>query len=215
MIKINLAKKLKGGGSGGFDLSSLFPFLSSMGGKAGKKSNFDWKKSSVVRAAIAGVIVFLVDEMLADQKKQELQKVDAQISAVEKQVSSVQEKLNKFKGYDQAKQQLDNDENSVRTKLETLTTLFERRGSPAKMLLKITQALPEEVWLTSFNVSHDQAKLVGSTYGFTYVSDFLRALTDSTYFQDINLSGIRETGSGEQERAMQNFEINARVRKAL
>ncbi len=226
MIKINLAKKKKtSGGVFGLDLKALspasfFPFFKRR--KEGLESpeskdpqKFDFKNSPIVKAAIAIGIAYFVEDSIQGYKKDAVSQFEKKITSIENQITGIQTKLNKIKGFEIVKKQLEEDEKTIRSKLEILNIVLQSRDEPSKMLLHIAQNIPEEVWLTEIQVKDDAVNFAGATPGYTQVSDLLKALNESSFFSEINLRGIEETTSTTREQRVQTFQINAKKRRAL
>lgn len=214
MIRINLAKKQSKGG-GGIDLKNfnIKDFLQKLrtGDEEGKRFDFN---NPIVRVVVAAGVCWYVGSYLDDAKTEELHKMDLKIQEVEKQKNEVASKLAKIKGWEPIKKQLEDDEKSIRNKLDVVKRLLEDRDAPAKMLMQVAQAIPDEVWLTNLNVTEDAVKLTGQTPGYNQVSDFIKALNGTSQFSDIALNGIsEESTSANKEQVIQSFDLNAKRRK--
>ncbi|MBI3558148.1 MAG: PilN domain-containing protein [Deltaproteobacteria bacterium] len=217
MIRINLAKKQsKGGAGGGLDLKNLN--LASLmatlrGGGDGEGKKFDIN-GPIPKTMVAFALCYFVNDYLEGVKTDELKKIDVEIAAVEKERNAIVAKLAKIKGFEPLKKSLEDDERALRLKLDVVQKLLEDRSGPAKMLMQITQSIPEEVWLTNLAVTEDAVKLGGATPGYNQVSDFIKALNSTSQFSDITLSGIQEgTNLGENgQQKVQNFDLNAKRR---
>ncbi|MGE4231959.1 MAG: PilN domain-containing protein [Bacteriovoracia bacterium] len=244
MIKINLARKKKGKSSGGdskvfgIDISGLSGLLK-LGKSSGGSSEgamlggVDLKKSNLVKVLVGFVIIYVVQSTIDDLKLEAMRLADTQIASVETQISEVQAKLAKVKGFEAVKKQLEDDENVVRTKLDVINKLLQTRVSPSKMLLYLASKIPNEVWLTEFATRGESLRILGSTTGYSEVSDFLNSMSESSFFEDIRLNQIQESSSiivppppgqngaipqqliappAAAENRIQNFEITAKRR---
>jgi hypothetical protein len=218
MIRINLAKKTgkaSAGGGGKFDLkslnlSALLEMLKTGDDGEGKKFDIN---GPVPRLLISFVVCYYVDDTLTAYRAEELKKVEAEISVVEKQKDEISRKLSKIKGFEPVKKQLEEDEKAIRLKLDVVNRLMEDRNAPSKMMMQIAQSIPDEVWLNSLTVTDDKVEITGSTPGYNQVSDFIKALNSTSQFTDINLSGIQESNSGQATQRVQNFDLVAARRK--
>jgi Tfp pilus assembly protein PilN len=226
MIKVNLGgKKKKKSGSGpsfsldlkGLDISKLFSFLKK-NSQAQESMDTDKKRdlrnSPLVKAILGIVLAYVVEDSLVGMKKDKIDAIDKQVSKIETELSGVQAKLAKVKGFEEVKKQLEADERAIRTKLETINRLLENRNASAKLMMQVAQNIPEEVWLTEMKVNEESATFVGGTPGYSQVSDFINALNNSSQFMDINIKGIEENSSAAKDQKFQSFEIRARRRGA-
>jgi len=224
MIRVNLGKKKRGGGGGinlkNLNMASLLDNLKI--GADGNAKLAEMRKSPILRIVIALLICYIVQGTVDDMRTDDMKKLDVQIAAVEKQVSDVTTKLNQVNGFEKVKKQLEEDEQTVRTKLEVITKLVDDRSSPAKILLQIIQDIPEQVWLSDFDIKNNNIRISGATTDLTSVSDFIKSLTESTMLEGISLRNIEEAvvqgkvaeskPNDPAEIKIQNFEITAKRR---
>lgn len=214
MIRINLAKKSgrSAGGGGKFDLKSLdlASVLELLKGGEGDERKFDIN-GPIPKLLISLVVCYYVDETLIGYRDEELKKVDAQIAEIEAKKTQITTKLAKIKGFEPIKRQLEEDEKSIRLKLDVVNKLLDDRNAPSKMMMQLAQSIPDEVWLNSLAVTANEVKIAGSTPGYNQVSDFIKALNSTSQFTDIVLSGASEqketTGL-----TIQNFDLVAKRR---
>lgn len=220
MIRVNLAKKQGKGGAAQLDLknlklSTLLDMLKARGGEGGEegKPKLLDPNNPVFRAALAIFACWYFSGYLDDQKAGELKKLDSDVSKYEKEKDAVAMKLAKIKGWEPVKKQLEDDEKAIRLKLEVVKKLLEDRDAPAKMLMQITQTIPDQVWLTNLEVLEDSVAFKGQTPSYNDVSDFIKGLNGTSQFTDIALSGITEQNAGNGQKVVQDFDLFAKRRK--
>ncbi|MBI2606567.1 MAG: PilN domain-containing protein [Deltaproteobacteria bacterium] len=223
MIRINLARERKKGG-GKLDLknldlatlvASLKTMLSKRGGVAdegGKK--FDLKNSAILKLAAVGAAIYLVQDQLDGYRKEALAKVDKSIAAVEREAEAQQQKLAQLQGFEAMKAQLESDERAIRTKLEVLAKVADGRTDPSRIMLQISQAMPDQLWLTDLRVAANEVSFAGQTPSYAQVSDFLKSISSSSFFSDIALKGIEENLGAARDVRIQNFTITAKRKAA-
>jgi Tfp pilus assembly protein PilN len=218
MIKINLLKRRKSAGlaaaGGGQKIFGID--ISKLGGLGGTSldvnslKDIDWKKSPLVRAALAFVAIYLIQGEIASMKQQLLAEEDAKIAAVQGEIDEVAKKLGKVRGFEPLKLQLERDEQSIQTKLTIINSLLENRDAPIKMLRQISQIIPEEAWLNHLAIREGRMTINGGATNYNLVSDFMRNLSESSLFTGINISQVNET---EQDGVkFQTFDITAETR---
>jgi Tfp pilus assembly protein PilN len=211
MIRINLANKRKIGASK-FDLKNitLQSILDLLKGD-GERKKFDIN-SPISKLILMAIVIYFVDDTLSGYRQINLKEMDQQLSVVQKEGNEIQEKLSKIRGFEPIKKQLEDDERTVRTKLDVLTQLVQNRNMPAKLLMQIAQVIPQEVWLTNITVGADRVQLSGGTPGHNQVSDFIKALSGTAYFSDVTLKGIHENTTVAKDQKFQSFDLEARKR---
>ncbi|MEW6056510.1 MAG: PilN domain-containing protein [Bdellovibrionota bacterium] len=215
MIKINLAKKRKAANATtltdikSLNVSTLIAILKG-GGDGGSKLDL---RGPIPKIAIALVVCWFVSSTVEEIERDAVKKIDDQIHVIESERAEIQRKLDRIKGFEPLKRQLEEDEVAIRTKLECVTKLMENRNAPSRMMMHIAQVIPEDMWLTEFRVSPDVVRLEGATPGYNQVSDFIKALNGTSQFGEINLSGIQENVSAEKDQKFQTFELEAKRRQ--
>jgi Tfp pilus assembly protein PilN len=146
-------------------------------------------------------------------RAERLGEVDRQIAEIERQKAVVNAGLAKVKGYEAIKKQLEDDEQSIRTKLAVLNKLLENRNAPSKLMLQVAQSIPDEVWLTDLKTNATNVRLAGATPGYSQVSDFIKALNSTSQFGEITLSEIKESVTANKDQRVQQFELSAAKRQ--
>ncbi len=223
MIRINLAReRRKGGGKLDFKNlnlaalgASLKKLLSKRGAaddEGGKK--FDWKNSAILKLALVGAAIYLIQDQLDGYRKEALAKVDKSIAAAERDAGAQQQKLTQLQGYESMKAQLESDERAIRTKLEVLAKIAEGRTDPSRIMLQISQAMPDQLWLTDLKVAAEEISFTGQTPSYAQVSDFLKSIASSSFFSDIVLKGIEENVGTARDVRIQDFTIMAKRKAA-
>jgi Tfp pilus assembly protein PilN len=123
----------------------------------------------------------------------------------------LQANLNKFKVYETTKKQLEKDEVSIKTKLETLRKLVLNRNSHVKVLLAISGIVPKDVWLTSLKIGQTDVSLKGESLGFSQVTDFLKNLSESALFSNLSLDNTKKKTNGTS--AIAEFDVKVKRRQ--
>jgi len=129
----------------------------------------------------------------AEQRQRELQ-------AIKKQVDELEQKRATFQ-----------------RKVDLITRLQAEQQGPVHMLDEISKALPDFVWLTSFDQAGNQLRFQGQSNSMTSVADFITALQNAgdqcgkpnpldrkmCWFPDVNLVNYQETNN------LVNFQLSS------
>jgi type IV pilus assembly protein PilN len=146
---------------------------------------------------LAGIVAFLdaqiadqldeaqasVQQLKSDIQRYEPQKV--QVSEFRKKKSELQDKLNVIEGLDRA-----------------------RRG-PVRLFEELASQTPDRLWLTQLGTESGVLRLQGSSLDNGVVADFLRALSGSPYFVNVDL--VKTDGGSHRQDGIElvEFEITA------
>ena len=208
MIKINLLKRKKSGGG-----APLKVFGITIGGKgldAGALRDYDFKRSPLVRMAIAAVLIYAADLWIQGEKESRLGEEEERINAQQAQLDEISKKLGKVKGFEPLKKQLEDDEKNIQTKLDLINSLLENREAPAKLMRQLSQIIPEEVWLESMSVRDGTIRMSGGATSYNIVTDFMKGLGESSIFSGVNLTQVNENSRDGVK--FQQFDISAQTR---
>ena len=205
MIKINLNGRRSGGGGGGTGPLSML---------SGSFTQFDMERLKdfpIKKIALPLFVGLFASYLLDGYKVQELKKIDIAIEKIDSENKKLQAENAKSKDYDLLKKQFDEDEKTIRTKLDTIQSLMSDRAAPSKMMVAISTAIPADVWLTEFKIRKTEVEFKGTSLGYSPISDFMKSLTESANFTDVEL---KDTKRSEDYKNVETdtFELKAKRR---
>jgi len=206
MIKINLAtrKQTIGVRTNAGTLSGL---------TGGMNFNFDLK---ILRDRSLGkpIVYIVLSAALwfgwSWYQDQELSRIDVEIVQYETENKGLRAELDKSKGYEQVKKALDQDEETLRAKINVISKLVTGRQDPPKTLIGLATGIPTEVWIDTFTADEATMKIHGVALSFENVSDFMKNLGESAFFSDVRLVESRDTLL---EGSLHGVEFNLSARK--
>lgn len=130
--------------------------------------------------------------------------INAEIKDLQAQNNALKKKLGEVANYEKRKKDL-------QQKLDVLADLKTAKSGPVHLLDDLSLALPDKVWLTSFEERGGGVKLSG--YGDTEktVANFMNRLERSGYYSNVELSVTQQaTIEGVK---MQKFTLSCRTEK--
>jgi Tfp pilus assembly protein PilN len=157
------------------------------------------------------VVAIVAWYMLDTFKEEEMQKLSAIHAKLTSERTALEAEAKKFKGYEEVKKALEQDEFTLRTKIETIQKLIADRSSPPKILLTLATSIPKEVWLSELKLTDKEGSFKGYSMGFGQISDFMKNLNESAYFTDLNIKKT-EQAKDEGGAEVAAFELTARRR---
>ncbi len=185
MIKINLGSRKQPNYATGESGSKTL-----LGRVSLSKADFeDIPLRKIILAAIACV---LANVLLEDFKQEKINEIDEKIRAGQKKLVLIQKEVEKTKGFEKVQKQLDEDELLIKNKIETIQKLISNRRRTAEMLLSLSETIPEEVWLKGFRSQSGLVQIQGRSRDYNFVSDFMRKLGESSYYQDLSLDATSQ-----------------------
>jgi type IV pilus assembly protein PilN len=96
-----------------------------------------------------------------------------------KQVGQLQDKIKEFKG-----------------KNKIIEELEKKKVGPGRVMESLSAAAPPSLWLTEFKDTGGNLVINGQAMDNQTVADFLKALTTSSYFRDVELVETTQGGPG-------------------
>ena len=72
-------------------------------------------------------------------------------------------------------------------KLDVIASLENARSGPIRLLDELSSKTPDRLWLRMIQTKKGKIELEGSSLDTGVVADFLRALNESPYFEDVDL----------------------------
>ncbi len=84
-------------------------------------------------------------------------------------------------------------QDEVKKKLDVLNQLRKDKAGPANRLAKLSEALPDKVWLTRYNENGSNVSLAGIAYTEDLIAEFMRNLQATEYFANVELLVSQQT----------------------
>lgn len=217
MIRINLAQRrqasyLSGAPEAGTGLTEGLTGTFATGGKLDSLKNslstFKGEEGAALLKRVMvpiglGVALYFGSDFYFEQERERLAE---ELVGAEKTKSELRKELDRIKGFEKVKVELEQNELILKTKIATIEKLIVDRDFTLKTWVALSQSLPKEVWLTDLVANDIGYSIKASTTDIGLVSDVMTRLGKTIYFKDITLKGTTSDGSGKT--AM--FELTAR-----
>lgn len=105
---------------------------------------------------------------------------NSQIASSEKEIKQLKTKIGEI---DNIKKLQD----EVKKKLNVLNQLRKDKSGPANRLAKLSEAVPEKLWLTKYTENVNNVSMAGIAYNEDILAEFMRNLLASDYFTNVEL----------------------------
>lgn len=189
MIKINFAlKKVPAGVSDKTGMTS--------GMIAGFKTdvNLDILKKIPVAKLVALVVISVGAWFFVTTDREEnLTRLDAEIADQNNITAKLNEEIAKIAGYEPIKKQLEKDEFTLKTKIETIEKLSSNRLIQYKAAIALSKSISPDIWLTDYSFASEVGvKIQGKALGFGQISDFMKMLNENVYFGGLVLDNSQQ-----------------------
>lgn len=210
MIKINLyTRKVAVGVSSGTTTAGLGKFsdvIQKLRSGDLSSSGVD-VKSLIIQFGLYAVILIGGNWYAGEKRTALLADVDAQVAVVSSKSTLLTSELSKTSGYEQSKKNLEQDEKTIRTKIETIQELIRDRSAPPKILMTLSEATPKDVWLKELSLQNRKFHIAGMSNGMDVVSDFMKSLEETIYFKNVVLKSSKTDTAQKVGRQTTQFDL--------
>jgi type IV pilus assembly protein PilN len=146
--------------------------------RAAKKKESARQQLSILLLSVIAIVVialgiysFTLAKILTAQNE---------IAKSEQELKSLKEKIGEINNIKKFQEE-------VRKKLGILEQLRQNKTGPATRLAKLSDAVPEKVWLTKYTENGVNISLAGVAFNEELIAEFMRNLQGSNEFQNVEL----------------------------
>ncbi len=133
----------------------------------------------------------------------------SRVSSLEEEFAQLKKEINilnsKAKGVADIKKNI----RTIKDKLKVIDELSKKKTGPVRVMESLSSAIPDKLWLTEFKESAGNLSLNGRAVDNQTIADFLKALTSSPYFQNVEL--IETTQVDEKGGRLKKFVMRSRL----
>jgi len=135
-----------------------------------------------------------------------------QLSGVEADNSALQNEIDKLSADAKRVDEMEAFEKDLQRKLDVIDELRAKKTGPVHMLDDMSTAAPDKLTLTRLNEKADNLEIEGIAVSNTVISEYLRALDASPYFESVFLKDIEAmTPDKNNPVTLKKFKLTARL----
>jgi type IV pilus assembly protein PilN len=146
--------------------------------RAAKKKESARQQLSILTLSVIAVAVLALGIYSVTLAK--ISTAQDEISKSEQEIKSLKEKIGEINNIKKFQEE-------VRKKLGILDQLRQNKTGPATRMAKLSDAVPEKVWLTKYTENGVNISLAGVAFNEELIAEFLRNLQGSNDFQNVEL----------------------------
>ena len=159
-------------------------------------------RSQLIVMVLALMLVGLACGAVYIQQQQTNENLQIEIADINRRNAELQERIGEVRDYEKRKAELEQ-------QLKVLAELKSDKTGPVRLLDDLSNALPEELWLTSFSEQNGSIDLAGVADTEQTVALFMQQLERSGHFSGVELTVTEQTTVG--NRRMQRFSLKGRA----
>jgi type IV pilus assembly protein PilN len=149
---------------------------------------------------VGGLVIFaVIVSILALHLYQAkaLRDVNKETLRVEKRIKELEDVKEKVEAFKAKNAELER-------RIKLIQLLEQNRAAQLYVMESLAEAIPQRAWIDKFTETGDKAKVEGIAWNEFTVSDFMKSLKSSNYFNDVELVSI-------QKKEMQNLPLRSFV----
>jgi len=149
---------------------------------------------------VGGLVIFaVIVSILALHLYQAkaLRDVNKETLRVEKRIKELEDVKEKVEAFKAKNAELER-------RIKLIQLLEQNRAAQLNVMESLAEAIPQRAWIDKFTETGDKAKVEGIAWNEFTVSDFMKSLKSSNYFNDVELVSI-------QKKEMQNLPLRSFV----
>jgi type IV pilus assembly protein PilN len=153
---------------------------------------------------VGGLVIFaVIVSILALHLYQakSLSDVNKETLRVQKRINDLEEVKKKVEAFKAKNAELER-------RIKLIELLEQNRAAQLRVMESLAGAIPQRAWIDKFTEKGSNAKIEGIAWNEFTVSDFMKSLKSSNYFNDVELVSI-------QKKAMQNLPLRSFVIESL
>lgn len=155
--------------------------------RAAKKKESARQQIAILFFAIAFVIalaagIYFVTNAKINAAKEEISKSEQEIKRLKEKIGQI-DNLKKLQA-------------EVKKKLDILNQLRRDKTGPATRLAKLSDAVPEKLWLTKYVENGTSVSLSGIAYNEEFIAEFMKKLQASGEFANVELGVSQQINIG-------------------
>jgi type IV pilus assembly protein PilN len=127
----------------------------------------------VVALLAIGIAVFTVLQTKIITAKNEIERSEKELKELKTKIGEI-ENIKKL-------------QDDVKKKLDVLNQLRKNKSGPASRLAKLSEAIPDKLWLTKYNENGNNVSLGGIAYNEELLAEFMRNLQATGSFTNVEL----------------------------
>ncbi len=212
MIKINLATRKGPGGR----ISSGSNPASVKGLTSLTLRNLEFIQLNQLPLRKIGVPIFIgffASFMCDFYKENVMKKLEVILDKTNSEITQSRKEADKFKDYESIKKSLDGDETEIRIKLGTIQQLLTGRANSTNILVSLSNAIPQNAWMTEFKIDNGAVSLKGFALEFNQISDFMKSLSENAIFTEVDMKQTKQEKDDRSPLGMSvYFELTAKLR---
>ena len=166
--------------------------------RVSKKKEAGQQQLILFAVVLVGGIVFNV--LFNQSRGQELAKKDKDLNSVKSQIAELDKVI-------QDVDKIKAEKATLNKKLETLEALRKGRTGPVRMLSELAENTPRRLWLKKMEEKAGKVLFLGSAASLEDISEFLRKLKESKYFDAVELKKTE----GKDTAGLRVFEFEIRA----
>lgn len=133
------------------------------------------------------------------------------LQAADEELARVEASLQELRTVTKEVSRLRNDKKELEAKLKVIADLQHKKMGPVRVLDNLGASTPQQLWLTEFVDAAGAATFSGMAADNQTIASFMRALSSSSYFSNVDLVETSQVAQGEGLPPLMRFTVTAQL----
>ena len=192
---------------------NLYPGKGTGSGEASSIDFNDISKKGMAFAALAYVIVYIVAPYFYNTK---LGNWDNKLNEQRQTLASIKSRMGQLKELRREIEAAKQEEKLLYDQLNVIKEVTNDKRNPMRVLLFLARNLPENTWVTKFNVQGRDITIEGRSFSYNLIGKLFNAFEDSVFFSsrpNLTTQSVTSGDTNDTGRRLEEFKITGNVKQ--
>lgn len=192
---------------------NLYPGKGTGTGEASSVDFNDISKKGMVFAALTYLIVYIAAPYFYNTK---LGNWDNKLNEQRQKLNSIKSRMGQLKELRREIEAAKQEEKLLYDQLNVIKEVTNDKRNPMRVLLFLARNLPENTWVTKFNVEGRDITIEGRSFSYNLIGKLFNAFESSVFFSsrpNLTTQSVTSGDSNDSGRRLEEFKITGNVKQ--
>ena len=192
---------------------NLYPGKGTGTGEASSVDFNDISKKGMVFAALTYLIVYIAAPYFYNTKRGNW---DNKLNEQRQKLNSIKSRMGQLKELRREIEAAKQEEKLLYDQLNVIKEVTNDKRNPMRVLLFLARNLPENTWVTKFNVEGRDITIEGRSFSYNLIGKLFNAFESSVFFSsrpNLTTQSVTSGDSNDSGRRLEEFKITGNVKQ--
>ncbi|MFZ4713039.1 MAG: PilN domain-containing protein [Bacteriovoracaceae bacterium] len=161
---------------------------------------------------LAIILSFVPGMFLEDGREEEIALINEEINQLQQQLNKLQKKGEGNKSIEEQIEAHAKQEKKLAERLGVVKEIIKLKKNPMNVLLYISKNIPEEVWITSLDITNNNINIKGNAMTYKDIGTFVEILKGSVFFnKDLSMRNSKTIEAKDGNPRVEEFELGGTI----